>query len=343
MKKSACFLFSSFLFFSFPCSNSYSQYEYQYRPTQRFISRSVRGNKYVAPDMINVRVFLGSAIENLFHNQGFTTYDYLLMNLQGGAPLPGVPNPYYKNREIGFRMQRAIILPEPMPTPKNSYRYSAGGYDPFRFDPSLIPPHLLASATQPLDATEEDLTVQLPPAQAFPENFDRLPVLQPPSAEIPSATDQPPLQQPVNQSALTRAYPNRSPIPLVRYPKFSRMEILYQRGLSAFETRNYIKAKQIFSEMVQLHPDSAHVHFGLGLSLFYAGEYETALDELGRGYRIAKLNGSPEPTVWEMKINPQDFRYYHRKLLGVVNRNPENKTNGTLLFLLSHAGAMPRE
>lgn len=141
------------------------------------------------------------------------------------------------------------------------------------------------------------------------------------------------MQKPSQQSATSR---------LPQKALFKEEQRFFHRGLEAFKYRNYIQARKTFSELVRLNPDSAQAQFGHGICLFYAGEYENALQTIGNSYRLAKHNGMPEPTVWDLRIDPGDFRYHHRKLARYVNANPQNKTTGTLLFLLTHAGVMPK-
>lgn len=351
--------------FTFGLSNSNAQYTNEIKPNSRNLSPMQspergfsKGHllRQTSRPKVQVRTLIGDlfrdTIQNHFHNKGFTTYETIQDGfMKHTPPWPEKIDKYfyfpvgdiYRSNSTPLPNIARLILPEVMQEPEVPEEEKPH-FNPFNADPSLIPPHLLAPEVIPSDATDA-IYKPLPIVKDSPEIFEttpvlkNFPVLQRPKPEIKNATL--PLQQ-------TFYSDNQMIFPQMRVPLPTRQTILteeqrvFKRGLDAFKYRNYIKARQTFSELVQINPDSAQAQFGYGLSLFYTGEYETSLQVLGNSYRIAKQNGAPEPTVWDLNIDPNDFRYYHKKLNRYVNEHPSNKTTGTLLFLLTHAGVMPK-
>jgi tetratricopeptide (TPR) repeat protein len=362
MKPRLLLIFLFPLVFALLQSGAYAQYANEVKPNQGNLSNmqsDERGfglsHKFrqAKRPRAKGRTLIGDtfsdSIKNLFDNQGFTTYETLQNELEKQTPRwPQTPKfdfpttAFYQRASTKSPSMAPLILPEVMQAPKTTDR-AKPRYDPFRSDPSLIPPHLLAPDSPPNDASDQ-LKDLLPPAHDSPEEFqnqtafDNLPVLLPPKSEIKEAT--PALPAVVYQAIpMVPSRPLFPPLP--QQTVLSEEQRAYNRGLDAFRYRNYIKARQTFSDLAKISPDSANAQFGYGMSLFYAGEYEASLQALGNGYRIAKQNGLPEPTVWDLNIDPSDFRFYHKKLTRYVTQNRQDKTAGTLLFLLTHAGVMP--
>lgn len=344
------------------------------RPNQLFISCIPSYAPEFCKRIMAVPVadIFNKRLENFFDNEGFTTQDCIKQNF-GAWPIPpsrlkkmmdrrenAVPQP---DDAIPKRGGLPTISPLVLPEVMQDTRQQIPRMQPmniFRPNPYLFPPHMLPPEATETIAENDPTTSEAMESAA--DSLKDLPVLPYPIYTIQDASPEqkvavkqsiPVLQLPISEIAeatpTVPIYPKQQmmpqrplfPVPS-RQPILTEEQRIFQRGLDAFRFRNYIKARQTFSELTKLNPDSAHAQFGYGLSLFYAGEYEEALQILGNSYRIAKQNGVPEPTVWDLKIDPRDFRYHHKKLTRYVNENPQNKATGTLLFLLTHAGVMPK-
>ena len=341
-------------------TDSSAQYENRSKPNNGYITRvplygDSRTKPYIIPGKVHVREILENQIETFFQNKGFSTYDYLIKKayvendpsfLASEYMTPKFITPLYskKSKQQGIRpmgpMLPPIILPEPMPTPKNRVNQPR---TPFIFDPVTLPSKPKYQEKAPSIDDDSSAIDNLPPSQEPPENPYDLPVLNPPASEQvkPETTQQEKVKETgkINPEYLYKpfALPGWNNI---SSPPASRN--LLARGRAYFQSRNYYQARKTFTKFAQTQPYSPYAHFGRAICLLYSAEYSAALESISESYRIAKENNQPKPTVWDMNIQPKDYRKHVRNLLIYVNNNRHDKKAGTLLMLVSNAGNVPK-
>lgn len=219
-----------------------------------------------------------------------------------------------------------------------------GSFNPFLMQPDMIPPHLIRTATTAIgkeatSALPKTTSTTLPPRQLTREQ---------PASLTASAT------LAVQDAKLHNASPDISEVDAAQAPGVPQSpaqaipptvnhsspgQMLFDSGIQSFAQRNYRKAEQTFTNLVEMAPGSVYAQFAYGLALFFTTNYKNANDAFHACYQIAQEKRVFLPTLWQIQIDPRDFRFHYRKLARYVEQNPNDHEASTLLLTLSNAAS----
>jgi len=241
--------------------------------------------------------------------------------------------------------QPNIPLNDPTPLAPQRLQTMPVPFNPFARRADMIPPHLLKAATgtelvnETADSTTVPENASLPQSQSIREQ---------PAAITDSPTaavNDPQISQTtpdITETSYNRPSQNKPSQGQTTFPAENHRspgQLLFDSGLQSFALRNYSKAKSTFANLVEMAPGSVYAQFAYGLSLFFTTDYKNANNAFHSCYRIAEEKRISPPTLWQIQIEPRDFRYHYRKLARYVEQNPHDHDASTLLLTLSNAAS----
>lgn len=200
--------------------------------------------------------------------------------------------------------------------------------------PSLLRGYLSGqlplSAARPQNATSEDAAAaDVEPAtgaEAPPSGSPAQVNIQPPDEP---ATEEPASGQPANEP---QSEANNAPGEPVSPPALmGPSELLFQRGLEAFQQRRYGKARGLFEQMNTIIEPNADMMIAHGLSLVASRGYAEAAEVLREAFERLDAAGAGLPYLSNFYAHPRDFEIHLRRVERNAARVPGG---GELRFLL---------